>query len=373
MSIGSGPAAGFRSLEGMDGADSPSSPSAVATTTVCVTGATGYIGSWLVRSLLRRGYNVHATARDTGKASRLLSTFSGNSGLKIFRSDLNEEGSFDEAVKGCLAVFHVAASMEFNVPVEENIDHVRSKITEPAVRGTLNVLQACSRAGSVKRIVFTSSISTITAKDDKGEWRELVDESSVTPINGVWNTKPRGWVYILSKLLTEEKAFQFAKEKCIDLVSIIPPTVAGPFLTTDVPASVQVLLSPVTGDPNLYPILVSVHSRLGSIPLVHIEDICNAHIFLMEQQGAEGKFLCSVGSSTLPQLTDLLSLEYPYFSSERFAKGFHNAIPPVISSKRLTNLGFKFKYGVKDIIEQSVACCIKNGFLKCPITEGINN
>ncbi|KAG1365375.1 bifunctional dihydroflavonol 4-reductase/flavanone 4-reductase [Cocos nucifera] len=278
----------------MDGADSPSSPSAVATTTVCVTGATGYIGSWLVRSLLQRGYNVQATARDAGKASRLLSTFGRTGRLKIFRSDLNEEGSYDEAVKGCLAVFHVAASMEFNV-------------------------------------------------------------------------------YILSKLLTEEKVFEFAKEKGIDLVSIIPPTVAGPFLTTDVPASVQVLLSPVTGDPNLYPILLSVHSRLGSIPLVHIEDICNAHIFLMEQQGAEGRFICSVGSSTLPQLTDLLSLEYPYFSSKRFVEGFHDAILSVISSKRLTNLGFKFEYGVKDIIEQSVACCIKNGFLKCPITEGIHN
>lgn len=58
---------------------------------------------------------------EIGKASLLQSTFSGNSQLKIFRSDLNEEGSFDEAVKGCLAVFHVAAPMEFNVSVEENI------------------------------------------------------------------------------------------------------------------------------------------------------------------------------------------------------------------------------------------------------------
>ena len=60
-------------------------------------------------------------------------------------------------------------------------------------------------------------------------------------------------VYVLSKLLTEEKAFQFAKEKGIDLVSIIPTTVAGPFLTPSVPASVQVLLSPITGNfqPNL--------------------------------------------------------------------------------------------------------------------------
>lgn len=37
---------------------------------VCVTGSTGYVGSWLVRTLLRRGYRVHATARDTGTFMR---------------------------------------------------------------------------------------------------------------------------------------------------------------------------------------------------------------------------------------------------------------------------------------------------------------
>jgi len=37
---------------------------------VCVTGSTGYVGSWLVRTLLRRGYLVHATARDTGTYMR---------------------------------------------------------------------------------------------------------------------------------------------------------------------------------------------------------------------------------------------------------------------------------------------------------------
>ena len=42
------------------GGDDPPPPA------VCVTGSTGYVGSWLVRTLLRRGYRVHATARDTG-------------------------------------------------------------------------------------------------------------------------------------------------------------------------------------------------------------------------------------------------------------------------------------------------------------------
>jgi len=55
-------------------------------------------------------------------------------------------------------------------------------------------------------------------------------------------------VYALSKLLTEDAAFQFAKDNGIDLVSIITSTVAGPFFTANVPTSVKVLLSPLTGD-----------------------------------------------------------------------------------------------------------------------------
>jgi len=54
-------------------------------------------------------------------------------------------------------------------------------------------------------------------------------------------------VYALSKLLTEEAAFKFAKENGIDLVSVITTTVAGPFFTASVPSSVKVLLSPITG------------------------------------------------------------------------------------------------------------------------------
>lgn len=53
---------------------------------------------------------------------------------------------------------------------------------------------------------------------------------------------------MLSKLLTEEAAFQFAKQNEVDLVSVITTTVAGSFLTSTVPASIQVILSPITGN-----------------------------------------------------------------------------------------------------------------------------
>lgn len=52
----------------------------------------------------------------------LLSMWTGSDRLRLFRADLYEEGSFDEAVRDCDGVFHVAASMEFSVNVtEENI------------------------------------------------------------------------------------------------------------------------------------------------------------------------------------------------------------------------------------------------------------
>ncbi|KDP39033.1 hypothetical protein JCGZ_00790 [Jatropha curcas] len=216
--------------------------------TYCVTGANGYIGSFLVKILLERGYRVHATVRHPAKSLHLLSLWNGGDRLRLFKADLAEEGSFDEAIKGCDGVFHVAASMEFSTLENCNVEnYVQSKVIDPAVKGTLNLLKSCSKSKSVKRVVFTSSISTQTGKDSTGKWRHVVDETCQTPIRHVWNTKASGWVYVLSKLVTEEVAFKYAKQNGIDLVSVITTTVGGAFLTSSIPASIQVLLSPITG------------------------------------------------------------------------------------------------------------------------------
>ncbi|KAJ4975362.1 hypothetical protein NE237_000468 [Protea cynaroides] len=335
--------------------------------TFCVTGATGYIGSWLVKCLLQRGYSVHATVRDPEKVSHLLSSWNGGDRLKVFRADFQEEGSFNEAVEGCHGVFHVAASMEFGVPATGDVEsYVEKKILKPAVKGTLNILQACLRTKSVKRVIFTSSISTITAKDDAGRWKSTVDESCQTSADHVWNLKASGWVYVLSKLMSEEAAFKFANEKGIDLVSILPTTVAGPFFTSSVPASVQVLLSPITGDPVLYPILSAVHSRLGSISVVHVEDICNAHIFLMEHPAAKGRYICSAHSCVMSDLVDHLALECPWLNITRSCGMDNGLIPSEISSKKLTGLGFEYKHNIEDIIRYSVSRCVQYGFISRP-------
>ncbi|KAM0852992.1 hypothetical protein ACQ4PT_051382 [Festuca glaucescens] len=333
---------------------------------VCVTGATGYVGSWLVRTLLRRGRRVHATARDPAKAWRMLSAVEGKERLRVFRADMAEEGSFDDAVSGCGALFHVAASMDLHLsPDQHDVDErARSQVLEPATRGTINVLRSCARAGTIRRVVFTSSVSTLSSAAGT---EAVVDESCLRDLDDVWATKPIGWVYILSKRLAEEAAFAFARENGIRLVSVVLPTVAGPFLTPAVPTSVQLLLSPVTRDPKLQALLASVHARFGCVPLAHVQDACDAHVFLMDAPAADGRYLCAGGSHRMAQITRLLSSHYPPFKpAERLSEDVDGSSPSVVSSKRLLDLGFRFQHGVEDIFRDTVAQCVDHGFLEQP-------
>ncbi|KAL8172400.1 hypothetical protein V2J09_024204 [Rumex salicifolius] len=311
----------------------------------CVTGASGYIGSWLVKNLLQSGHFVHAAVRHPERCSYLLSKWNGGTRLKLFKADLQDDGSFDDPVNGC------------------DGSYVQLNIIEPAIKGTLNLLRSCSNSDSVKRVVFTSSISTISAQEDNGRWRSVVDESCRTHIDHVLATKASGWVYVLTKLLTEEAAFKFAKENDIDLVSIITTTVGGPFLTSIVPSSIRVLLSPITEDIELFPILVSVSTRMGSMCLVHIEDICNAHIFLMEHPLAQGKYMCCAGNCHVSELLDLLIKAYPKPNMQRIKSAERGKAPSKISSKKLLDLGFVYKYHLHDIINQTAKSRVDCSYL----------
>ncbi|KAE8650161.1 putative anthocyanidin reductase [Cucumis sativus] len=331
--------------------------------TYCVTGATGFIGSWLVNLLLLNGYKVHATARDPAKSLKLLSSWTVTDRLRLFKADLQEEGSFDEAVKGCDGVFHVAASMTFNVDQQDNIEeYVQKNVIDPEIKGTINLLKSCLKSKSVKRVVLTSTISTLTGKDADGERRRLVDESCRTLVDQVWKNKPSGWVYSLLKRLSEDAAFKFASENSIDIVSIITSTVSGPFLTSYIPSSIRVFTAPITGDSDFLRILSNVNERMGSVAVVHTNDICRAHIFLMEHENAKGRYLCCVESCGLSELVERLS-RHCGANFQRCVDEKKNWMPSEVSNKKLKDLGFRFEHGIDDIINETIDACVECGFI----------
>ncbi|BAT74763.1 hypothetical protein VIGAN_01251100 [Vigna angularis var. angularis] len=110
---------------------------------VCVTGASDYIASWLVKFLLECGYTVKATVRDTNdpeKVDHLLSLDGANERLHLVKANLLEEGSFYSAVEGCHAVSHTASPF-FN----------DTELLDLAMKGTLNVLKSTVLAMEIAR------------------------------------------------------------------------------------------------------------------------------------------------------------------------------------------------------------------------------
>ncbi|KAM7527636.1 hypothetical protein LguiB_031046 [Lonicera macranthoides] len=126
---------------------------------VCVTGGSGFIGSWLVRLLLDRGYTVHATVKDLKdeKETKHLQALDGAElHLHLFQIDLLDYDSIVAAVTGTTGVFHLASPC-----IVDQVHDPEKELLAPAIEGTSNVLTAAKELG-VQRVVVTSSISAIT-------------------------------------------------------------------------------------------------------------------------------------------------------------------------------------------------------------------
>ncbi|PON78594.1 NAD(P)-binding domain containing protein [Parasponia andersonii] len=88
----------------------------------CVTGGTGFIAAYLVKTLLDNGHTVRTTVRDpgdVGKVGFLRELNGAKDRLKIYEADLMVEGSFDEAVQGVDGVYHTASPVL--VPYDDNV------------------------------------------------------------------------------------------------------------------------------------------------------------------------------------------------------------------------------------------------------------
>ncbi|KAF3439986.1 hypothetical protein FNV43_RR18264 [Rhamnella rubrinervis] len=321
---------------------------------VCVTGGTGFIGSWLIFRLLHRGYSVITTVRSDPEHKKDLSFLTSLPGaserLQIFQADLNNPESFEAAIEGCTGVFHVATPVDFEVKEPEEI------VTKRSINGALGILNACLNSKTVKRVVYTSSASTVQCLSNKDA--DEVDESFWSDVDYIKALKPFAWSYMISKTLTERAVLEFSEKNGLDVVTLIPSFVVGPFICPKLPGSVKITLALIWGNEDEYSLLMETC-------MVHVDDVARAHIFLLEHHDVEGRYICSSDVMTLESTSELLSVKYPEFHvpSKDSLKEIKGYKIPRISSKKLKDCGFKFEYGVEEMFRDAIQSCKEKGYL----------
>ena len=267
------------------------------TAPVLVTGASGYIASWVIQKLLTQGYTVHATVRDLNKTKsfthleKIADSSAGT--LKLFQANLLSPGSFDTAMQGCEIVFHMASPF-----VVTNYKDAVKDIIEPAVLGTENVLNSVNHTESVKRVIVTSSIASTY-----GDAVDILQTENNSFDESHWNSTSSAThqPYPYSKVMAERKAWEMAEaQDRWKLVCINPALVFGQSLTPNTQSgSVEVLQQFANG-----------MTLLGVPPMwngvVDVQDVAEAHLRAAFKPEAHGRYIICSESLSLLEMGQIL-------------------------------------------------------------------
>jgi len=223
--------------------------------TVFLTGATGFVGSAVARALLAEGAGLRVLARPGGDRRNLAGL-----DVDLVEGDLRDTASLETALKGCEALFHVAADYRLWVPQPDEIYRAN-------VAGTRRLMVAAGEAG-VGRIVYTSSVATLGLRKDGAP----ADEDTPAALADMIGHYKR------SKFLAEEEVRRLALDDGLPAVIVNPSMPVGPRDIKPTPSG-RMIVEAARGRMPAY-----VDTGLN---LVHVEDVAAGHL-LAYAKGAVG-------------------------------------------------------------------------------------
>lgn len=266
--------------------------------TVLVTGGTGFVGSHCVLQLLQGGYRVRTTLRSMGRKGEVIDMLKTGGvtsfdRLTFIETDLMKDDNWDEAVKGCTYVLHVASPIFSTLPKDDN------EMIRPAVDGTLRVLKAARNAG-VKRVVVTSNFGAV-GYSHKDPNTEITEAEWTDP-----NQKDLS-SYSRSKVMAERAAWDFINNEGgnLELSVINPVFIMGPSLGPDIPSGFDLPRHLVDGSMKAVP----------NIPfnIIDVRDVADLHIRAMTNPDARGqRFIAMAGGKiSMPEMAVLIKNKMP--------------------------------------------------------------
>jgi nucleoside-diphosphate-sugar epimerase len=232
--------------------------------TICVTGASGYIAGFIVAELLAAGHTVHATVRDPAAARcaflpHVAAGLDAADRLKMFAADLSRPESFEPAIAGCSVVVHAAAVVGLSATGEPF-----ASMIDPSVNGTRAIAEICNRTAGVRRLVITSSVATNTQpeahRQPKYRGAPYMEEEYRLDLRPSYNP------YAAEKTLSELAAIQtFSGE----VIALLPCLTLGPLLSRDVRSSMEMMRMILLRERPLLPPL--------QFSYVDVRDVAAAH------------------------------------------------------------------------------------------------
>ena len=211
-----------------------------------VTGASGFIGSAVARRLVESGFEVRALVRPAHARRNLEGV-----PCEIAEGDLTDENSLIAAVKGCEALFHVAADYRLWVPNP-------SSIYRTNVDGTRNLMLAAIRA-DVSRVVYTSSVATLGLTPNGSP----ADEETPSRLSDMIGHYKR------SKYLAETEVTRLARDAGLPVVIVNPSAPIGPRDVRPTPTG-RMIVQAARGKMPAY-----VETGLN---VVHVDDVAEGHL-----------------------------------------------------------------------------------------------
>jgi len=243
---------------------------------VAVTGATGFIGSAVVRKLIERGREVRAIV-EPGAPTKSLDAL----GPQIERVAVNvcDGRAMERALEGCQTLYHLAAIYRTWLPNPDVIYRVN-------LEGTTTTLLAAKKAG-VERIVYTSSIAAIGLREDGRPSDETVEFN-------LWDIAND---YILTKHLSERITMNFARDG-LPVVIVNPGFPFGPGDSAPTPTG-KILLSLLKGQvPGIGP---------GGFSAIDVDDVAEGHLAAEEKGRIGERYILANHNVTLKEFFELAS------------------------------------------------------------------
>jgi dihydroflavonol-4-reductase len=213
---------------------------------ILITGASGFVGSAVVRRLLAAGHDVRALVRPTSPRTNLA-----DPRLQIVEGDISDADSVARAMTGIRYLFHIAA--DYRLWARHPDDIVRTN-----VEGTRTVMSAALSAG-VERIVYTSSVATLASRRNREPSDETFPLDAADAIGA----------YKYSKVVAERLVEAMVAEQKLPAVIVNPSTPIGPGDVRPTPTG-RIIVEAAAGRMPAY-----VDTGLN---LVHVDDVAAGHV-----------------------------------------------------------------------------------------------